>query len=672
MKQSRKALSLALALILIIGTLVIPSFADGASLNVEGTSSSIHSGTFTWSIPSDLTGHTLKHYVYQIDGGAPVTTSDTSVTVSGLQPSTSHTITVKAVETISTTVKTPKTFTAYLWIDMDWHVNKGNGWEEVSGSKVHNKRWSHGMLIGDYTTEISTVVSEDVVFATGTASFTTQAVYDIALTVENGGFAYIGGNAYTAGTHTLSGKEMGESFTVKAYSHAGYTGAGFTSDAASETGKTLTYTVSGNGSITAHFSPVDNVYGSFYYVTDGTFTGYKVVDGTPQDISSHNAMDDALAATLDAVVAAPVYQLGDTATVNVAVAVQDGDGATKTLNETDFYATGKEAVYTAAIAESASFTVNYDVPATEQGLIDNGYVLSADASKQTVSKRTYVKNLSFSLVDIYHGGEAKAVLATDTDQFEVEVPIYYTLTKTAVNGTIEATPSDSALLGGTTVTLTATPATGYVFSGWTGATPDAVDTNKATVVMDADKTVVATFVLRKTEEPGTPANPPAAVTTVTPVENVRLTVNIVGSGKVLPGTGDFGNGYEVMLTVIPDEGYKLLRWEGANANDVTVDNKITMNGPKTITAVFGLELEDDATPQGSSAIEETVSQTLPEPEAAVKEETEVTAPATVLDEPVAQAAPELPKTGGIPILVISGFGVLLAAGGMGMKRRNQK
>src|SRR5690606_33775106 len=84
----------------------------------------------------------------------------------------------------------------------------------------------------------------------------------------------------------------------------------------------------------------------------------------------------------------------------------------------------------------------------------------------------------------------KAVSAT----FEVIPPTMYALTlNQPENGTISADPSAPSYEAGTVVTLTATPASGYRFTGWTGDASGNVLT--ATVTMDADKQVSATFEL---------------------------------------------------------------------------------------------------------------------------------------------------------------------------------
>jgi len=71
----------------------------------------------------------------------------------------------------------------------------------------------------------------------------------------------------------------------------------------------------------------------------------------------------------------------------------------------------------------------------------------------------------------------------------------YVLTTTAspsAGGTISRSPNASSYAPGTVVTLTATPAAGYVLIGWSGDL-SGPPTNPPTITMDADKTVTATF-----------------------------------------------------------------------------------------------------------------------------------------------------------------------------------
>jgi hypothetical protein len=76
------------------------------------------------------------------------------------------------------------------------------------------------------------------------------------------------------------------------------------------------------------------------------------------------------------------------------------------------------------------------------------------------------------------------------------VPVTHTLTTTAsplAGGTITRSPDTASYVAGTVVTVTAVPAAGYTFSSWTGANPVTGHPEQATVTMDADKTISATF-----------------------------------------------------------------------------------------------------------------------------------------------------------------------------------
>ena len=70
--------------------------------------------------------------------------------------------------------------------------------------------------------------------------------------------------------------------------------------------------------------------------------------------------------------------------------------------------------------------------------------------------------------------------------------IYYTLKTSAVGlGSISLDRADGVYVAGTSVTLTAIPAKGYFFDGWSGDTLST--TNPLQVVMDKNKSIAATF-----------------------------------------------------------------------------------------------------------------------------------------------------------------------------------
>ncbi|WP_457068143.1 InlB B-repeat-containing protein [Hymenobacter sp. UYAg731] len=71
-------------------------------------------------------------------------------------------------------------------------------------------------------------------------------------------------------------------------------------------------------------------------------------------------------------------------------------------------------------------------------------------------------------------------------------PTSYTLTTATVgSGSVTPNPNQATYLSGSTVSLTATPAAGYAFSGWSGAATGTA--NPLSVTMNANKNITATF-----------------------------------------------------------------------------------------------------------------------------------------------------------------------------------
>ena len=69
----------------------------------------------------------------------------------------------------------------------------------------------------------------------------------------------------------------------------------------------------------------------------------------------------------------------------------------------------------------------------------------------------------------------------------------FTLNVTAINGTVVKNPNQTTFNSGSTVSLTATPNTGYAFTSWSG---DATgSTNPLTMTMNANKNITANFTL---------------------------------------------------------------------------------------------------------------------------------------------------------------------------------
>jgi uncharacterized repeat protein (TIGR02543 family) len=131
---------------------------------------------------------------------------------------------------------------------------------------------------------------------------------------------------------------------------------------------------------------------------------------------------------------------------------------------------------------------------------------------------------------------------------------------------------------GTGVSLTATPATGYELTAWSGACSGT--TNPCSVTMDANKTVGATFTIQ------------TFTLTVTPPSNGTITGTGIDCSSTVPGhtdcweTFDYGTG--VSLTAAPDTGYDFTGWSGA-CSGTTNPCSVTMNANKTVGATFTIQ-----------------------------------------------------------------------------------
>ncbi|MCU0619988.1 MAG: InlB B-repeat-containing protein [Gemmatimonadales bacterium] len=145
------------------------------------------------------------------------------------------------------------------------------------------------------------------------------------------------------------------------------------------------------------------------------------------------------------------------------------------------------------------------------------------------------------------------------------------------SGTVTSAPSgidcgstcQAAFASGTAVTLTATPASNYTFTGWSG---DCTGTGTCSVTMNGSRLVTATFTL----------------------VHHQLTVTVTGTGTVTSNPSgidcgstcqaSFGMGTPVTLTATPAGGQQLTGWGGACSG--TGSCIVTMDAAKTVTATF--------------------------------------------------------------------------------------
>jgi uncharacterized repeat protein (TIGR02543 family) len=200
--------------------------------------------------------------------------------------------------------------------------------------------------------------------------------------------------------------------------------------------------------------------------------------------------------------------------------------------------------------------------------------------KSFASAGTAIVNGSFSDAVYW------AVVALELKPQSGAGPTQYTLTaNTNGSGSVSLNPPGGVYNSGATVELTATPAAGFQFSGWSGSLTGT--TNPATITMDGNKSVTATF-------------------TAIPPTQYTLTVTTSGSGSVSlnPPGGVYNSGATVELTATPAAGFQFSGWSG-NLTGTTNPAAITMDGNKSVTATFtavggGGQITYEETQTGSS------------------------------------------------------------------------
>ena len=133
---------------------------------------------------------------------------------------------------------------------------------------------------------------------------------------------------------------------------------------------------------------------------------------------------------------------------------------------------------------------------------------------------------------------------------------------TVGSGSVIKSPNQAAYLNGTVVTLTASPAIGWSFAGWSGDASGLAD--QTTVNMTSNKSVTATF-----------------------TQNVyTFWITVAGQGSVnLNNSGPYHFGDVVQLSAVPAAAWAFDHWSGdlsGSVNPIT----LTINGNASVTATF--------------------------------------------------------------------------------------
>ena len=236
---------------------------------------------------------------------------------------------------------------------------------------------------------------------------------------------------------------------------------------------------SGNVPIATSFSPTNAVVGTEVTITGSKFTGATEVafNGTPASTFIVDS-DNQIRANVPS---------GST-TGKISVTNADGTGSTVD----DFIVIVPPVI--------SSFTPASGPVNTEVSLSGSGFQGTTDVAFNSVSASLFTVDSDTQIrANVPNGattGPISVVNAAGNDttatDFTVTAATLYTLTiNTSGMGDVDLDPPGGVYVDGTVVTMSAMAETGWEFVGWSGDVNGM--TNPATVTMDTDKGVTATF-----------------------------------------------------------------------------------------------------------------------------------------------------------------------------------
>jgi Glycosyl hydrolases family 28/Divergent InlB B-repeat domain/Bacterial Ig domain len=156
-------------------------------------------------------------------------------------------------------------------------------------------------------------------------------------------------------------------------------------------------------------------------------------------------------------------------------------------------------------------------------------------------------------------------LAYSAVAFAPTATVNYTVTTSASplgGGTVTLSPSQLSYASGSSVTVTATPAPYYLFTGFSGDLTGT--TNPATVTVNANMNITANFT--------------QAMCT--------LTLATTGQGTVTPASGSYACGSTINLTATPVGGYSFAQWSGSGYTGTSSSASFVLTSNTTETASF--------------------------------------------------------------------------------------
>ncbi|MDW7690875.1 T9SS type A sorting domain-containing protein [Flammeovirgaceae bacterium SG7u.111] len=286
-------------------------------------------------------------------------------------------------------------------------------------------------------------------------------LYYMSLAYAGGGTTQYTVSASSNGNGSVSGGgtfDEGSVISLTAIPNSGYQFVGWSGNA-SGTSNPLSVTVNGNKSIAATFSaiPTNTCENVVYQAESGTWDD-ATVDSNHAGYTGSGFVNTANAAGKYVEITVDVPSAGDH---DVSI----------------FYANG-------STDRPADISVNGSTQLSNLSLPNTGAWSTWLTADFTVSLNSGSNTIRFTATG---GSGLPNVDKIEVCQFD-DAGVNYSLS-TTINGSGSVSPSSGIFAAGTSVIMTATPASGWQFDSWSGGYTG----NPATVVMDADKNITANF-----------------------------------------------------------------------------------------------------------------------------------------------------------------------------------
>ncbi|MCE5249036.1 InlB B-repeat-containing protein [bacterium] len=349
--------------------------------------------------------------------------------------------------------------------------------------------------------------------------------------------------------------------SITATPASGYRFVSWTGTVASSTSASTTVTVTGNMTVTANFEKIPTTQYTLTMAVNNTEWG------TTSPSAGAHTYDSGTVVTVTASPATGYRFVSWTGTVASSTSASTTVTVTGNMTVTANFEKIPQYILTIAVNNPDWGTTN---PTIGWHAYDEGKVVTIKVSPVSgyrfVSWTGNVADTTSASTSVTMTGNM-----TVTANFE-KIPTQYTLMiKVNINGWGTTNPSvgDYKYDEGAVVSITATPATGYLFTSWTGDVASSTSAT-TTVTMNGDRTVTANFEKRITKY------------------TLTLSVNTTGWGTTNPSIGShtYVENVLVTITATPAAGYRFVNWTGGVASDTSSTTTVWMNGDKAVKANF--------------------------------------------------------------------------------------